>query len=128
MALGVGAVHPAPGVAEPIAALRRGPQGPTGPFDGLYASATRDAATGDVILKLVNVQATAQPLRIDVKGVASIAKDASGEMLTGALDAVNTVAEPRKVAPVPVTIHDAGTTFTHELPAHSVTVLRLKTR
>jgi alpha-N-arabinofuranosidase len=107
---------------------RRGPQGPTGPFDGLYASATRDAATGDVILKLVNVQATAQPLRIDVKGVASIAKDASGEMLTGALDAVNTVAEPRKVAPVPVTIHDAGTTFTHELPAHSVTVLRLKTR
>ncbi len=107
---------------------RRGPQGPTGPFDGLYASATRDAATGDVILKLVNVQATAQPLRIDVKSVPSIAKEASGEMLTGALDAVNTVAEPRKVVPVPVTIHDAGTTFTHELPAHSVTVLRLKTR
>jgi alpha-N-arabinofuranosidase len=107
---------------------RRGPQGPTGPFDGLYANATRDAATGDVILKLVNVQATAQPLRIDVKGVASIAKDASGEMITGALDAVNTVADPRHVVPVAVTIHDAGTSFTHELPAHSVTVLRLKTR
>jgi alpha-N-arabinofuranosidase len=107
---------------------RRGPQGPTGPFDGLYANATRDAATGDVILKLVNVQATAQPLRIDVKGVVSIAKDASGEMITGALDAVNTVADPRHVVPVAVTIHDAGTSFTHELPAHSVTVLRLKTR
>jgi alpha-N-arabinofuranosidase len=106
----------------------RGPQGPQGPFDGLYASATRDTATGDVILKLVNVQATPQALRVDIKGVPSIAKDASGEMLTGALDAVNTVAEPRKVVPVPVTIHDAGTTFTHELPAHSVTVLRLKTR
>jgi alpha-N-arabinofuranosidase len=107
---------------------RRGPQGPTGPFDGLYASATRDSATGDVILKLVNVQATAQPLRITVDGVPSIAKDATGEMLTGALDAVNTVDEPNKVVPVPVTIHDAGTSFTHELPAHSVTVLRLKTR
>jgi alpha-L-arabinofuranosidase len=74
------------------------------------------------------VQATAQPLRIDIQGVSSIAKDASGEMLTGALDAVNTVADPRHVVPVPVTIHDTGTTFTHELPAHSVTVLRLKTR
>jgi alpha-N-arabinofuranosidase len=119
---------PPPGRAGAPARGGRGPQGPTGPFDGLYTSATRDTATGDVILKLVNVQSTPQALRIDIKGVPSIAKEASGEMLTGALDAVNTVTEPRKVVPVPVTIHDAGTTFTHELPAHSVTVLRLKTR
>lgn len=112
----------------PARAGGRGPAVPTGPFDGLYVSATRDTASGDVILKLVNVQATAQPLRIDIKGVPSIQKDASGETLTGPLDAVNTVADPRKVAPTPITIHDAGTTFTHELPAHSVSVIRLKTR
>ncbi len=103
-------------------------RGPTGPFDGLYVSATRDTPTGDVILKLVNVQATPQSLRIDVKGVPSIRKEASGEVLTGPLDAVNTVASPRNVVPVPVAIADAGPSFTHELPAHSVSVIRLRTR
>ncbi len=106
----------------------RGGRGPTGPFDGLYVEATRDTATGDVILKLVNVQSTPQSLRIDVKGVPSIRKNASGEVLTGPLDAVNTVAAPRNVVPAPVTITDAGPSFMHELPAHSVSVIRLKTR
>jgi len=41
---------------------------------------------------------------------------------------MNSVAEPTKVAPKPITITNAGISFTHELPAHSVTVLRLKTR
>ena len=89
---------------------------------------TREASTGDIILKLVNVQATAQPLRIAIQGVPAIKKDATGEVLTGALTDVNTVAEPTKVVPAPISIHDAGTTFTHELPAHSVSVIRLKTR
>jgi alpha-L-arabinofuranosidase len=63
-----------------------------------------------------------------VKGVATVRKDASGEMLTGADADVNTVADPMKVAPRPVTITNAAPTFAHELPARSVTVIRLKTR
>jgi alpha-N-arabinofuranosidase len=106
----------------------RGARGPQGPFDGLYASATRESASGDIILKLVNVQATPQPLRIDLQGVTSVKKDAAGEMLTGELTAINTVAEPKKVVPRAITIANAGTTFTHELPGHSVSVIRLKTR
>jgi alpha-N-arabinofuranosidase len=99
-----------------------------GPFDGLYVSATRDTSSGDVILKLVNIQEKAQPLQIDLRGAGTVRKDAAGEMITGALGNVNTVAEPMKVVPKPFTIKDAGSSFAHELPAHSVSVIRLKTR
>ncbi|HEY2384986.1 MAG TPA: alpha-L-arabinofuranosidase C-terminal domain-containing protein, partial [Terriglobia bacterium] len=105
-----------------------GARGPAGPFDGLYVSATRDTPSGDVILKLVNIQETPQPLQIDLQGVSTIKKDAAGEMITGTLADVNTVAEPMKVVPKPITIKNAGTSFAHELPAHSVSVIRLKTR
>jgi len=106
----------------------RGPAPPTGTFDSVYVSATRENSSGDVILKLVNVQAKAQPLQVDLQGVPMIKKDASGEMITGELGAINTVAEPRKVVPQPIVIKDAATKFSHELPAHSVSVIRLKTR
>jgi alpha-N-arabinofuranosidase len=120
-------IAPAPPPPNPPPA--NAPQrGPAGPFDGLYANATRDTASGDIILKLVNIQETAQSLAIDLRGAGMVKKDAAGEMITGALGDVNTVAEPMKVVPKPVTIRNAGSTFTHELPAHSVTVIRLKTR
>jgi alpha-N-arabinofuranosidase len=103
-------------------------RGPTGPFDGLYTSVTRETSSGDIIFKLVNAQAAAQPLRIDLQGVQTVKKDAAGEMITGELGAVNTVAEPRKVVPQPLSISNASTRFNHELPAHSISVIRLKTR
>jgi alpha-N-arabinofuranosidase len=103
-------------------------RGPQGSFDGVYVSATRENASGDVILKLVNVQSTSQPLRIALQGVATIRAEAAGEVITGADTDVNTVAEPKKVVPKPIVVRNAGTTFGHELPARSVTVLRLKTR
>ncbi len=107
-----------------------GPGGrvPAGPFDGLYAGATRETVTGDIILKLVNVQAAPQLLNIDLHGVSKVALKASGEVLAGEVGAMNSIAEPTKVAPKPVVIDNAGTRFSHTLPANSVTVVRLKTR
>src|SRR5678816_466552 len=75
----------------------RGPAPVTGMFDGLYVSATRDNANADVILKLVNIQSRAQLLQIDLQGVSTIRKDASGEMITGELGGINTVAERMKI-------------------------------
>jgi alpha-N-arabinofuranosidase len=106
----------------------RGPAPVTGMFDGIYVSATRESTSGDVILKLVNIQATPQPLRIDIQGVQTIKREATGEMITGELGDINTVSEPINVIPKLLAIKDAGTNFSHELPAHSVSVLRLKTR
>ncbi len=124
-------VAPAPPPPPPRAggaAPPPGPQGPQGPFDGLYVSATHDDATGDVILKLVNVQASTQSLRIDLKGAATVKRNANGEVLSGEVTAVNTVSEPRHIVPRPFTIADSSSSFAHELPAHSVSVIRLKTR
>jgi alpha-N-arabinofuranosidase len=105
-----------------------GGRGPAGPFDGIYVSATREDSSGDLILKLVNIQAVPQSLRIDLQGVKTIRSDATGEVLTGELTAINTVAEPRKVTPRAIAITNAAPAFVHELPAHSVTVMRLRTR
>jgi alpha-L-arabinofuranosidase len=121
-------VAPQPPPAPGARAGGRGPAPVTGMFDSVYVSATRDNRTGDVILKLVNIQPKPQPLRLDIQGVPTIRKEAVGEVLTGELGAINTVAEPTKVVPRPISIKDAGPQFSHELPAHSVSVLRLKTR
>jgi alpha-N-arabinofuranosidase len=118
---------PVPPGAPPAGGAAKG-GGPVGPFDAVYATAGRENATGDIILKLVNVQAAPQLLEIELQGVQKIAKEAKGEVLAAEPGAMNSVAEPTKVAPKPIAITNAGTSFTHELPAHSVTVLRLKTR
>ena len=122
------APQPAPVPGRGRAGGGRGGRGPTGPFDGIYASATREDSSGDVILKLVNVQAVPQPVRIDLQGVKTIRSNATGEVLTGELTAINTVAEPRKVTPRAITIGNAAPAFVHDLPAHSVSVIRLRTR
>lgn len=106
----------------------RGGNAPAGPFDGIYATASRENASGDIILKLVNVQAAAQPLEIALQGVRKVAQSAKGEVLTAESGAMNSVTEPMRVAPKAIAIGNAGTRFTHELPAHSVTVIRLRTR
>jgi alpha-L-arabinofuranosidase len=67
-------------------------------------------------------------LQIDLQGAPMVRKDAAGEVITGALDDINTVAAPTKVVPKPLSIKNADTRFLHELPAHSVSVIRLKTR
>ena len=94
----------------------------------MYVSATRENSSGDVILKLVNVQSSPQPLSVNLQGVTTINRNASGEMITGELGAINTVAEPMKVIPQPIRLQNAGKKFSHELPPHSVSVIRLKTR
>jgi len=114
------------GAPAPAAGGGRG--GPQGPFDGIYVSATRDNASSDVILKLVNIQDKAQPVQIDLQGVPTVKKDVTGQMITGELGGINTVAEPLKLVPKPVNISVSAPKFAHELPAHSVSVLRVKTK
>lgn len=94
----------------------------------LFASATRENGSGDIILKVINTRDMPQQLEIDLQGVSRIAKPAKGEILQGGLDDANSIAEPRKVAPRPLTINDASPKFTHEFPGNSVSVIRFKTR
>jgi alpha-N-arabinofuranosidase len=90
--------------------------------------ATRDSKTGEIFLKLVNPQATAEPLKIEINGVASVASRASAIRLAGNLDDSNSITQPRKVVPVAMTERGIKPVFTYTLPPHSIVVLKLKAR
>jgi len=88
--------------------------------------ATRDSQTGEVILKLVNPQATAETLKIDIKGIASFASKAGAIILTGNPDDSNSLAQPRNVIPVAKTVRGIKPVFNYTMPPHSIVVLKLK--
>jgi alpha-L-arabinofuranosidase len=96
------------------------------PDEGLIATASRDDASGDVILKAVNPSGEARTLAISVQGVPAIT-GGSGQVLAGDLGDVDTLDEPEKVAPKVFSIQPTAQGLTQEFPPHSVTVLRLKT-
>ncbi|ULR49410.1 alpha-L-arabinofuranosidase C-terminal domain-containing protein [Streptomyces deccanensis] len=87
---------------------------------------TRDAKTGDLILKVVNAQGVAARAAIDLGG-AKVRSTARVTTLTAAPDAVNTeTATP--VAPVKSTFRGVAEEFSYTFPANSVTFLRIKKR
>jgi len=89
--------------------------------------ATRDGKTGEIFLKLVNPQATAETLKIDIKGIASVASKAGAIILTGNLDDFNSMAQPRKVVPATKTVPGVKPVFNYTMPPNSIVVLKLKT-
>ena len=93
----------------------------------LFASATRDTKTGALYVKLVNPLPTAQEVAFDLKG-GTVTPDGSVSVLSGDPEAVNTLAEPTKVAPTTSTVHDLSESFRRTLEPYSVTVLTLSTR
>ena len=94
--------------------------------DPVYATASRVDASGEVIVKVVNVSDVTQPLELNLEGVNSVAPNATLEVISGEPGEMNSIQEPQKVAPREETISNASTKFTHEFPAHSVSVLRFK--
>ncbi|MFM2296137.1 MAG: hypothetical protein RLZZ350_2550 [Verrucomicrobiota bacterium] len=92
----------------------------------LAVSCVRDTKSGDVILKLVNNATNASLLQLNFAGVGEI-KSAVRTVLTGEAAATNTFEQPDRVtpanAPLPI-----GALAAQELPANSLTVLRLKLR
>lgn len=96
----------------------------TGPA-GLAASCVKDTATGDLILKLVNVADKATQGQIELRGAGRISPVATRTVLAGNIRAENTFQKPASVIPVIEEIK-VGSSFVTELSAHSLTVIRLK--
>jgi alpha-N-arabinofuranosidase len=88
--------------------------------------ATRDSRTGDIFLKLVNPQATAEKLKIEINGVGSLARKASETVLAGDPGDSNSLAQPVKVVPVTKTVHGVKPGFAYTMPPYSIVVLKLK--
>ncbi|MET0552112.1 MAG: alpha-L-arabinofuranosidase C-terminal domain-containing protein, partial [Vicinamibacteria bacterium] len=94
----------------------------------VYASATRDEATRDIILKVVNPGEEATEVAVQIGGASRIAGEAQATVLTGAgNDVVNSFDAPAAIAPVTEKIAGVGPDFRHRFPARSMTVLRIGT-
>ncbi|MFF5252055.1 alpha-L-arabinofuranosidase C-terminal domain-containing protein [Streptomyces leeuwenhoekii] len=87
---------------------------------------TRDAGTGELIVKVVNAQDTAARTAIDLGG-AKVASRARVTTLAADQNAVNTETDT-PVTPVTSTFSGVADTFTYTFPANSVTFLRIPRR
>ncbi|MER6954578.1 alpha-L-arabinofuranosidase C-terminal domain-containing protein [Streptomyces sp. NPDC000618] len=87
---------------------------------------TKDKKTGDLIVKVVNAQATDARTAIDLGG-AKVASKARVTTLAAAPDAVNSQTGT-PVAPVTSTFTGVAAKFTYTFPANSVTFLRIRQR
>jgi alpha-N-arabinofuranosidase len=91
----------------------------------VQCSATRDSKTGEIILKLVNPQPTAESLDIEIKG-AEVASKGVAIVLAGEPEDTNSIQHPRNVVPVTTTISGVKPRSIYTLPPDSVVVLKLK--
>jgi alpha-L-arabinofuranosidase len=107
------------------------------PIRPIHAVGGRVDATGEIILKVVNVTDSPQETQIDLRGVGEVQPKGTATVLTSTdPNDENSLRSPTKdphslkqltkVAPVTRAIDNAGPSFRHVFPAYSLTVLRLK--
>lgn len=94
----------------------------------LFATATYDRADRTVIVKVVNAGKTSMDVAIDLRGAGSVDPNGTALVLSGDPAAVNTLDEPRNVAPRQEVVTDASDSFRHTFPPHSLSILRLRSR
>ncbi len=93
----------------------------------LFASATRDTAAGEVIIKVVNGGDLPVTATLDISGAGKIDSAANVSTLTsGSLKDENSFTAPQKVFPQESKLDVGSPKFDHAFPANSLTVLRLK--
>lgn len=96
---------------------------PTRPL--VHAVAGIDRKSREIILHAANPSSEPRDIAVTLKGWKGT-KPAIGQMLTSASpDDGNTLAEPAKVAPKPITVPVAASSLRYQLPPWSHTVLRI---
>jgi alpha-L-arabinofuranosidase len=97
------------------------------PLPVLYAVASRNRRTREVILKVVNVSDRAVESEIRLQGVRSLQPSGKVIQLTSdSLDDENSLDNPKRVAPVESTLRGVAPQFRYTFPKHSLTVIVLK--
>jgi DUF1680 family protein/alpha-L-arabinofuranosidase len=93
----------------------------------MYACAGRVEATGEVVVKVVNVSESAQETQVELAGAGKVEPTGTAIVLTSARpDDENSLDEPTRVAPITSEFKGAGTSFKYTFPPYSLTILRLK--
>jgi len=99
------------------------------PVRALYASASHDDKTGELILKVVNASAEGIDTTVHLKGADGLAQ--SGQALVLSSDHAtdeNSLEVPERVSPKTLTLNLNGPDFKHVFPGNSLTVLRIGTQ
>ncbi|MFI9814225.1 alpha-L-arabinofuranosidase C-terminal domain-containing protein [Saccharothrix variisporea] len=88
---------------------------------------TRDTATGELVVKVVNAQASPARVKLDLGNRVSVANTAKVTTIQGGPDDMNTeFFQPVRARET--TLRGVKTSFTTTFPAHSVTFIRIKDR
>ncbi len=121
---------PAPATPPPAAGGRgRGGRGGTAPNynEPIFASASKEDSSGDIILKVVNIFEIEQNLTVDLAG-AKVLANATGQVMVGQPNDTNSVEKPLNIVPKTFAISDASASWNHTFPGNSITVVRFKTK
>jgi alpha-L-arabinofuranosidase len=100
-----------------------------GKITSLYAVAATDEKSSDVIVKVVNANASPLATEVDLSGAKNLTGKGTATVLTSENGSdENTLAEPTKVSPKIETVEFNGSTLNRSFPGNSFTVLRLQTK
>lgn len=92
----------------------------------IYGTASLDRQSGDIILKVVNVDGDPAKTQINLAGTSAAIFEGEAIVLSGEPEAVNTIDNPSKLKPHRTDIKNFRPQQLHEFPPHSLTVLRLR--
>jgi alpha-L-arabinofuranosidase len=93
----------------------------------LAASCVKDEKTGDIIIKIVNAGSVKASARIDLAAFGKIMPTARLQLLSGDPDMKNTMQAPDAVIPK-TSVIETKKKMSYEVPAYSLSVVRIKTR
>ncbi|QGK73233.1 alpha-L-arabinofuranosidase C-terminal domain-containing protein [Flavobacterium sp. SLB02] len=94
--------------------------------NSLYASAVKDVKKKEVIIKLVNTAPAAQEINIDLKGAKLGSKGSIVRLSSPGREDENTFSDPKKITPKQSEYTITKGNQQLNLPAYSLTVLKLK--
>ena len=95
--------------------------------DGLYASSTFDAATREIIVKIVNTTAAAKPAEIHLEGLKKTSGTGKWTVLkSDSPEAMNSLEQPKVVSPAQTDVEVKEGKVVVTLAANSVSVVRVK--
>ena len=108
-----------------LLALTKDGKPATGQND-LFASAVKDANSKEVIVKIVNASAKAQNINVDLRGSKFQTKGTLITLTSPNLEDENSFAAPKKISPTESEYNVKGEKAALNVPAYSVSVLKLK--
>jgi alpha-L-arabinofuranosidase len=100
-----------------------------GKVSSLYATSATDTQSGDLIVKVVNANATPLETAIDFAGATGLSGKGTATVLTSENPTdENSLDDPLKVSPKTEDVSFSGATLTRAFPGNSFTVLRIQAR